>query len=103
MSTVYFDLGKSLLANSSKANLDKMITQLKKSPYKTVVVNGFTDSVKGQPHSELSVARALTVKKYILAKTSNIKVSHSGKGLSATSKNVSKAMLVSRKADIWVG
>jgi outer membrane protein OmpA-like peptidoglycan-associated protein len=103
MNTIWFDLGKSLLTTSAKASLNQMITKLVQTKYKSVVVNGFTDAVKGQPHPTLSLARANAVRSYILARTNGIMVSASGLGMAASSANSSSAMQESRKADIWVG
>jgi outer membrane protein OmpA-like peptidoglycan-associated protein len=102
METVWFDLGKSLLTSSTKATLNQMILKLAKSNYKTVVINGFTDAVKGQPHPTLSLARANAVRSYILARSSGVTVSATGLGMAATSANSNYAMQESRKADIWV-
>jgi outer membrane protein OmpA-like peptidoglycan-associated protein len=103
MDTLWFDSGKSLLTSASKASLDKMIKTLVASPYKNVVINGFTDAVKGQPHPTLSLARAKAVQSYILARTAGIKISSKGLGLAVSSANSSKALQQSRKAEIWVG
>ena len=103
MDTLWFDSGKSLLTSASKASLDKMIKTLVASPYKNVVINGFTDAVKGQPHPTLSLARAKAVQSYILARTVGMKISSKGLGLAVSSANSSKALQQSRKAEIWVG
>jgi outer membrane protein OmpA-like peptidoglycan-associated protein len=103
MDTLWFDSGKSLLTSASKASLDKMIKTLVASPYKNVVINGFTDAVKGQPHPTLSLARAKAVQSYILARTVGMKISAKGLGLAVSSANSSKALQQSRKAEIWVG
>jgi outer membrane protein OmpA-like peptidoglycan-associated protein len=103
MDTLWFDSGKSLLTSASKASLDKMIKTLVASPYKTVVVNGFTDAVKGKPHPTLSLARAKAVHSYIVARTVGIKITSVGLGLAPSSANSSKSLQQSRKAEIWVG
>jgi outer membrane protein OmpA-like peptidoglycan-associated protein len=102
MNTVWFDSGKSLLTSSTKASLNQMITKLIKSKKTIVIINGFTDAVKGQPHPTLSLARANTVRSYILARTTGISVSATGSGMATSSANSSNAMQESRKADIWV-
>jgi outer membrane protein OmpA-like peptidoglycan-associated protein len=102
MDTLWFDSGKSLLTSASKASLDKMIKTLVASPYKTVVINGFTDAVKGKPHPTLSLARAKAVHTYILARTVGIKITSVGLGLAPSSANSSKSLQQSRKAEIWV-
>ena len=103
MDTIWFDSGKSLLTSSSKAALDAMIKTLVASPYKKVVINGFTDAVAGIPHPTLSLARAKAVHSYILARTVGITISSKGLGLAPTSINSSKSLQQSRKAEIWVG
>jgi outer membrane protein OmpA-like peptidoglycan-associated protein len=103
MNTIWFDSGKSLLTSSSKAALNTMIKTLVKSPYKTVVINGYTDAVKGQPHTALSLARAKAVHSYILTRTVGMKISSKGLGLAPSSANSSKSLQQSRKAEIWVG
>jgi outer membrane protein OmpA-like peptidoglycan-associated protein len=102
MGTVWFDSGESLLTNAAKASLNQLVSKLVKSKYTIVVVNGFTDAVKGKPHPTLSLARANAVRSYILARTNGITVSASGLGMAASSANSSSAMQESRKADIWV-
>jgi len=103
MDTIWFDSGKSLLTSSSKVALNTMIKTLVASPFKTVAINGFTDAVKGQPHTALSLARAKAVHSYILARTTGIKISSKGLGLAPSSANSSKSLQQSRKAEIWVG
>jgi outer membrane protein OmpA-like peptidoglycan-associated protein len=82
--------------------LDKMIKTLVASPYKMVVINGFTDAVKGKPHPTLSLARAKAVHTYILARTVGVKITSAGLGLAPSSANSSKSLQQSRKAEIWV-
>ena len=103
MDTIWFDSGKSLLTSSSKVALNTMIKTLVASPFKTVAINGFTDAVKGQPHTALSLARAKAVHSYILARTTGMKISSKGLGLAPSSANSSKSLQESRKAEIWVG
>jgi outer membrane protein OmpA-like peptidoglycan-associated protein len=103
MDTIWFDSGKSLLTSSSKVALNTMIKTLVASPFKTVAINGFTDAVKGQPHTALSLARAKAVHSYILARTVGMKISSKGLGLAPSSANSSKSLQQSRKAEIWVG
>jgi outer membrane protein OmpA-like peptidoglycan-associated protein len=103
VNTVLFDSGKSLLTSASKTSLNKMINDLNESGFKNVAINGFTDAVSGQSHSIVSLARADAVKRYVLARTDGVKVISTGKGLAPSSKNSTKAMQVSRKAEIWMG
>jgi len=102
MSTVWFDLGKSLLTAPTKVLLNNLIDELNKSKFTKLQVNGFTDAVKGQPHPTLSLARANAVRSYILARTTGIAVSADGLGLATSSANSINAMQESRKAEIWV-
>jgi outer membrane protein OmpA-like peptidoglycan-associated protein len=103
VSTVWFDLGKSILTSATKTVLNQMAIKFIDSGKKIIQVNGFTDGVSGQSDSALSLARADMVKRYIQTKIIGVKINSSGKGLAPSSKNSTKSMQLSRKAEIWVG
>jgi len=102
MGTVWFDSGKSTLLPAAKMSLDLMLTVLKSSPSKNLLINGFTDGVAGKSHTVLSTARANAVRTYLLARNKALVIKTTGAGLAPASANLKTALQASRKAEIWV-
>jgi outer membrane protein OmpA-like peptidoglycan-associated protein len=103
MSTIWFDSGNASLTSSTKLSLDSLLISIKKSDYKNVAINGFTDAAPGQSHLALSLARASAVQLYLLSRKPELKITINGLGLAPASKNSTKSSQASRKAEIWVG
>jgi outer membrane protein OmpA-like peptidoglycan-associated protein len=69
MTNVYFDFNKSSLSDSSKVIIDQFITTQKIKPGVKLLVEGFCDDIGTESHNlKLSKSRAISVKKYLIAK-----------------------------------
>jgi outer membrane protein OmpA-like peptidoglycan-associated protein len=69
MTNVYFDFNKSSLSDSSKLIIDQFISNQKIKPGVKLLVEGFCDDIGTESHNlKLSKSRAISVKKYLIAK-----------------------------------
>jgi outer membrane protein OmpA-like peptidoglycan-associated protein len=69
LTNVYFDFNKSSLSDSSKLIIDQFISTQKIKPGVKLLVEGFCDDVGTESHNlKLSKSRAVSVKKYLIAK-----------------------------------
>jgi len=69
MTNVYFDFNKSSLSDSSKLIIDQFILNQKIKPGVKLLVEGFCDDIGTESHNlKLSKSRAVSVKKYLIAK-----------------------------------
>jgi outer membrane protein OmpA-like peptidoglycan-associated protein len=69
MTNVYFDFNKSSLSDSSKLIIDQFILNQKIKPGVKLLVEGFCDDIGTESHNlKLSKYRAVSVKKYLIAK-----------------------------------
>ncbi|MEZ4787029.1 MAG: OmpA family protein [Flavobacterium haoranii] len=67
--SVNFDLNKSSLTSTAKANLDKLVSVFKNYPDTNIIIYGHTDSSGNEGYNmNLSVARAESVKVYLASK-----------------------------------
>lgn len=67
--SVNFDLNKSSLTSTAKANLDKLVGVFKDYPDTNIIIYGHTDSTGDASYNmNLSVARAESVKNYLSSK-----------------------------------
>jgi outer membrane protein OmpA-like peptidoglycan-associated protein len=79
---VLFDTGKAGLKAGATSNLNKLVAFLNQYPDRTVVIEGYTDSVGSEDYNQgLSERRADSVKAYLAAQgISAIRLSALGKG-----------------------
>jgi outer membrane protein OmpA-like peptidoglycan-associated protein len=79
---VLFDTGRAGLKPGATSNLNKLVAFLNQYPDRTVVIEGYTDSVGGEDYNQgLSERRADSVKSYLAAQgISSIRLSALGKG-----------------------
>jgi outer membrane protein OmpA-like peptidoglycan-associated protein len=79
---VLFDTGKAGLKAGATSNLNKLVAFLNQYPDRTVVIEGYTDSVGGEDYNQgLSERRADAVKSYLAAQgIGAIRLSALGKG-----------------------
>jgi outer membrane protein OmpA-like peptidoglycan-associated protein len=77
-----FDTGKSSLKAGATSNLNKLVAFLNEYSDRTVLIEGYTDSVGGEGYNQgLSERRADSVKSYLAAQgIGSIRLSASGKG-----------------------
>ena len=69
MTNVYFDFNKSSLSDSSKLIIDQFISNQKIKPGVKLLVEGFCDDIGTESQNlKLSKSRAISVKKYLIAK-----------------------------------
>jgi outer membrane protein OmpA-like peptidoglycan-associated protein len=69
MTNVYFEFNKSSLSDSSKVIIDQFISNQKIKPGVKLLVEGFCDDIGTESHNlKLSKSRAISVKKYLIAK-----------------------------------
>jgi outer membrane protein OmpA-like peptidoglycan-associated protein len=69
LTNVYFEFNKSTLSDSSKLIIDQFISTQKIKPGVKLLVEGFCDDVGTESHNlKLSKSRAVSVKKYLIAK-----------------------------------
>lgn len=67
--SVNFDLNKSSLTSTAKANLDKLVSVFKDYPDTNIIIYGHTDSTGDENYNmNLSVARAESVKNYLASR-----------------------------------
>ncbi|MFZ1904836.1 MAG: OmpA family protein [Steroidobacteraceae bacterium] len=81
---VLFTSGQADLKMGSTGNLNKLVAFLNRYPDRTVVIEGYTDSVGGEDYNQgLSERRADSVKSYLTGQgISSMRLSASGKGKS---------------------
>lgn len=79
---VLFTSGQADLKVGSTGNLNKLVAFLNRYPDRTVVIEGYTDSVGGEDYNQgLSERRADAVKSYLTGQgISSMRLSASGKG-----------------------
>ena len=79
---VLFDTGRAGLKPGATSNLNKLVAFLNQYPDRTVVIEGYTDSVGGEDYNQgLSERRADSVKSYLAEQgVSSIRLSALGKG-----------------------
>ncbi len=79
---VLFDTGKASLKPGATSNLNKLVAFLNEYPDRTVVIEGYTDSIGGEDYNQgLSERRADSVKSYLAGQgIGSIRLSASGKG-----------------------
>jgi outer membrane protein OmpA-like peptidoglycan-associated protein len=79
---VLFTSGQADLKAGAAGNLDKLITFLNEYPNRTVMIEGYTDSVGSEDYNQrLSQRRADSVKTYLVAQgIRSIRLAASGKG-----------------------
>jgi len=79
---VLFDTGKASLKAGATSNLNKLVAFLNEYPDRTVVIEGYTDSIGGEDYNQgLSERRADSVKSYLAGQgIGSIRLSASGKG-----------------------
>lgn len=69
MTNVYFEFNKSSLSDSNKLIIDQFISNQKIKPGVKLLVEGFCDDIGTESHNlKLSKSRAISVKKYLIAK-----------------------------------
>jgi len=75
MTNVYFEFNKSSLSDSSKLIIDQFISNQKIRPGVKLLVEGFCDDIGTESHNlKLSKSRAVSVKKYLIAKGIDMKI-----------------------------
>ncbi len=79
---VLFDTGKASLKPGATSNLNRLVAFLNEYPDRTVLIEGYTDSVGGEDYNQgLSERRADSVKSYLAGQgIGSIRLSASGKG-----------------------
>jgi outer membrane protein OmpA-like peptidoglycan-associated protein len=79
---VLFTSGQADLKAGASSHLDKLVTFLDKYPDRTVLIEGYTDSVGSEDYNQgLSQRRADSVKSYLVAQgVDSTRLAASGKG-----------------------
>ena len=102
---VHFAVGSSVLTSTEKLNLDDLISSVKRIGVSTLIINGHADASTGTDNVRLSTDRAESVRKYIEARLTGVKISV--KGYSSTVPVKSNATAGgrsdNRRAEILVG
>ena len=82
---ILFDFDKFDLLNNSKAELDKIVEQIKKQKPTKIIIEGHTDNIGQETYNQtLSEKRAGSVKNYLLSKLSSTKAKSKSIGYGST-------------------